>query len=148
MSVVDMTKAPAAEAETPAKKSPLKLIIIVVVVMALLGGAAYWFLLKPPGPKKPPEPGVVVKMDSIQINLQGDHYLKIGIALQASKKAGEDLDGSKALDQTISIFSGRSMKMLAKSDYREKLKKELVKKLEKSYDDEVIGVYFTDFVTQ
>ena len=40
----------------------------------------------------------MVKLDAIQINLADDHYLKVGIALQASKDAGEELDGSKALD--------------------------------------------------
>ncbi len=125
----------------------MKLIIIVVAVLAIAGGG-YWFFLKPSGPPPPPVAGAVVKLDAIQINLEGNHYLKIGIALQATAAAGEEVDGSKALDQTIALFSGESVEELAKPAHREKLKKELEHHLEKSYEDEVMGVYFTDFVTQ
>jgi flagellar protein FliL len=126
-----------------------KLLVIVVVLLAVVGGAGYWFVLKPKsGPPKPPDPGVVVALDAIQINLADEHYLKLGLALQASKSAGEEVDGSKALDQAIALFSGRSMDQLARSAYRQKLKHELEHRLDKAYDGDVIGVYFTDFVTQ
>jgi len=65
-----------------------------------------------------------------------------------SKDAGEELDGSAALDETIDLFSGQAMEDLARRAYREKLKKELEHRLDEAYDGEVIGVYFTDFVTQ
>jgi flagellar protein FliL len=126
-----------------------KLLVIVVVLLAVVGGAGYWFVLKPKsGPPKPPDPGVVVALDAIQINLADEHYLKLGLALQASKSAGEEVDGSKALDQAIALFSGRSMDQLARSADRQKLKHELEHRLDKAYDGDVIGVYFTDFVTQ
>lgn len=126
-----------------------KLLVIVVVLLAVVGGAGYWFVLKPKsGPPKPPDPGAVVALDAIQINLADEHYLKLGLALQASKSAGEDVDGSKALDQAIALFSGRSMDDLARRAYRDRLKRQLEHQLDKSYDGDVIGVYFTDFVTQ
>ncbi|MGA8210522.1 MAG: flagellar basal body-associated FliL family protein [Nocardioidaceae bacterium] len=128
----------------------MKLIIAAVVVLALAGGG-YWFFLKPSGTAeaKEPEPGVVAPLEAIQINLADDHYLKLGLALQVSKEAGEhELDGSKALDAAIDLFSGRDMNDLAKSKYRHEIKKELTHKLEKLYHHEVIDVYFTDFVTQ
>ncbi len=90
----------------------------------------------------------MVKLDAIQINLADDHYLKVGIALQASKAAGEELDGSKALDQTIDLFSGQSMTDLSRRAFRDKMKTNLEKRLDEAYDGEVIGVYFTDFVSQ
>ena len=55
-----------------------------------------------------PKPGEVVRLEPIQVNLAGGHYLKIGIALQLTADAHE-ADGSKALDATIDLFSGRSM---------------------------------------
>ena len=146
MSVVDM-KTQESE-QVAAKGGKKKLIIIVVVLLLVAGVGAYLTVLKPKGKATPPEPGAVVKMDAIQINLADDHYLKIGIALQASKKAGEEVDGSKALDKTIELFSGRDMAELGRKKEREHLKKELVNELEDAYEDDVIGVYFTDFVMQ
>lgn len=149
MSVLDMAKATESPTETEASGGGKKKLVVIVLVLALLGGAGYWFFLKPAGGKeKAPEPGAVLKLDAIQINLADDHYLKVGIALQASKDAGEDLDGSKALDQTIDLFSGRSIDDLARRSFRERMKKDLEHRLDQAYDGEVIGVYFTDFVSQ
>ena len=148
MSVVDLAKpAEATGEEAAASGGGRKKLLLVVLVLALVGGAGYWFFLKPSGPTEP-EPGVVLKLDAIQINLADAHYLKVGIALQASKDAGEELDGSAALDETIDLFSGQAMEDLSRRAYREKLKKELEHRLDEAYDGEVIGVYFTDFVTQ
>ena len=150
MATATKSPAPTAEDEETAKKGGGKKKLIVVLVLLLVaGGAGYWFVLKPKhaGPKKP-DPGVVVALDAIQINLADDHYLKIGLALQASKDAGQEVDGSKALDDTIALFSGQNMQDLARRDYREKLKKQLERRLDKDYEGKVIGVYFTDFVTQ
>jgi flagellar protein FliL len=150
MSVVDIAK-PATEApgDEPAKKGGKKKLILVLVVVLVAAGAGYWFFMKPAsGAEKAPEPGVVVKLDAIQINLADDHYLKVGIALQASKDAGEELDGSKALDETIDLFSGQSMEDLSRRGFRDKMKKNLEHRLDKAYEGEVIGVYFTDFVSQ
>jgi flagellar protein FliL len=149
MSVVDIAKpVDPGTAEAEAGGGGKKKLILVVVVLAIVAGAGYWFFLKPSGPPKPPEPGAVVKLDAIQINLADDHYLKVGIALQASKKAGEELDGSKALDQTIDLFSGQDMQDLSKAAYRDTMKKKLEERLDEAYEGEVIGVYFTDFVSQ
>ena len=149
MSIVDIAKSPAAtEVEAGAGGGKKKMIIIVLVLLLAAGGA-YWFVLKPKGgAPQAPEPGAVVKLDAIQINLADDHYLKVGIALQASKAAGEELDGSKALDQTIDLFSGQSMTDLSRRAFRDKMKTNLEKRLDEAYDGEVIGVYFTDFVSQ
>jgi flagellar FliL protein len=148
MSVVDIAKTPEGLDEDEPGGGKKKLVIILVLVVAL-AGAGYWFFLKPSGgAEKAPEPGAVVKLDAIQINLADGHYLKVGIALQASKAAGEELDGSKALDQTIELFSGQSQEDLAKRAFREKMKSTLEHRLDEAYEGEVIGVYFTDFVSQ
>ena len=94
-----------------------------------------------------PQPGAVAPLDSIQVNLADGHYLRLGIALQLTTKAKE-VDGSKALDAAIELFSGKSIEELTDLKEREKLKKELVKELEHLYEDEVMGVYFTQFVMQ
>jgi flagellar FliL protein len=136
----------AAEGAEPAKKGGKKKLIMILVAVLAIGGGAYWFVLKP-HPKTAPEPGEVVTLEPIQVNLASGHYLKIGIALQLTKGAKE-VDGSKALDATIELFSGRSMDELTRPQQREKLKHQLEATLEKRYDGEVMGAYLTDFVTQ
>ncbi len=139
-----------AEAEVQDEKKKgrgRKKVILVLVAFLAIGGAAYWFMLKPADAKEAPKPGEVVQLEPIQVNLTAGHYLKIGIALQLTADA-QEVDGSKALDATIDLFSGRSMEQLTAPDTRGKLKKELEKKLEDRYDGEVMGVYLTDFVTQ
>lgn len=149
MTVTAIPQAPAAPAaeEAKEKKSKKKLIIILVAVLAL-GGGGYMFMK--PKPAGPPEPGEVVKLEAIQINLAGSHYLRIGLALQATTTAGGHgpLDGSKALDTTIALFSGLPMAEVNDAKHREELKKELEKELEHAYHGDVMGVYFTEFVTQ
>jgi flagellar FliL protein len=137
----------AAPAEEPKKKGKLKLILVVVLLLALGGGAVYWFMFKPEGKPPPPEAGIVVKLEPIQVNLAGEHYLRIGIALQLVKGVKE-ADGSKALDATIDEFSGAKIAEVSEPQQRRAMKKELVEKLKHLYEGEVMGVYYTDFVTQ
>jgi flagellar FliL protein len=145
MSVVDIA-APETE-EVEEKRGRKKLVLVVLLVIAVAAAAGWWFVLKPAAPSRP-QPGAVLKLDAIQVNLADGHYLRIGIALQASKGAPTDLDGSKALDATIELFSGQPMDKLSERSSRDRLKGELVHRLDTLYDGEVIGVYFTDFVTQ
>ena len=133
--------------ETTTRRGGRKKLILVLVVLLTIGGAAYWFLLKPAEAREAPEPGEVVRLDPIQVNLTAGNYLKIGIALQLTAEA-EEADGSKALDATIALFSNRPMAQLTRPDVRAELKKELEKELKELYHGEVMGVYFTDFVTQ
>ena len=125
-----------------------KKLVMIVLVLLLAGGAAYWFVLKPRGgPAPAPTPGTVLPLDAIQINLAAEHYLRLGIALQL--EAGvKEADGSKALDAAIDEFSGRPIEQVTDPAKRRALKKQLEKELERRYPDEVMGVYFTEFVTQ
>jgi len=135
--------------EERAKKPFLKRrsVIAVLIVVLLLGAGAY-FVLKPSSGASKPEPGAVDPLDSIQINLAGGHYLRLGIALQLRKGAASDLDGSKALDAAINLFSGQSMGELDQGQPRNSLKAKLGQQLSSLYDGDVMGVYFTEFVTQ
>jgi len=134
------------------KKSKKKLIIIAVVLLLGVGGG-YWFVLKPRGAEDgPPEPGTVVPLDHVQINLAEGHYLRLGLSLQLTADAGGEghgeFDGSQALDAAIDVFSGRSVAEVAKEGQRAKLKKELMHLLEERYHGDVMDVYFTEFVTE
>ncbi len=125
-----------------------KLVILAVVALLLVGGGAYFFLLRGPSAPPKPQPGAVLKLDSINVNLADNHYLKIGLALQTTTKASADIDGSQALDIAISQLSGRKMADLAVPAKREKAKEELVKEVSRAYEGEIMDVYFTEFVMQ
>jgi flagellar FliL protein len=148
MTVTAIPHAPAPdelEDETAPRRSRKKLVLVVVAVL-VIGAGAYWVLLKPT-PAGPPQPGTVVKLEPIQVNLAASHYLRVGIALQLVAGAAE-ADGSKALDATIEEFSGLAMADVNDPAKRATYKKALEKELEHRYDGEVMGVYFTEFVTQ
>jgi len=128
-------------------RSKKRVLIAVLVVVLLLGGGAY-FVLKPSSGSGKPEPGAVDPLDSVQINLAGGHYLRLGIALQLREGAATDVDGSKALDAAINLFSGQSVGEVDQGQVRNSLKAKLGQQLTSLYDGDVMGVYFTEFVTQ
>ena len=142
---LDRPAAAGADAPEPAGGKKKKLIAI-ALVLVVGGAAAWWFLLRPSGPAEP-EPGEVMTMEPIQVNLADGHYLRVGIALQLSAEAHE-ADGSKALDATIDLFSGVDKADLAKAGQRQELKHQLEEKLHEDYHGDVLEVYFTEFVTQ
>jgi flagellar protein FliL len=128
----------------PKKRRGRAVVVLVALVAAALGGG--WFFLIKPGDTAP-KPGEVAALDAIQVNLSDGHYLRLGIALQLSESAHE-VDGSKALDAAIEVFSGHDVGEVNRPEHRDKLRTELEELLDQRYHDEVLGVYFTEFVTQ
>jgi flagellar FliL protein len=144
---------PAAE-EAP-KKSKKKLIMIIAIVVVLLGGGAGgYFMMRPSAAEAEPEPepGAVVPLDAITINLADGHFLKLRLSLQATAEVTEAPDGSKALDIAIELYSNREMAELMSNAERERSKVELKEKIVKAYtvekEKEIMDVYFTSFVIQ
>lgn len=144
MSVMDMSTT---DTEAVAEKRSRKPLLLVAVLVLAVAAAGWWFMIRPAGADEAPRPGEVLQLESIQVNLDGGHYLKIGIALQAVEGA-EHVEGSKALDATIELFSGSTMAELADPRKRSRMKEALVAELDDRYHGEVMEVYFTDFVTQ
>jgi flagellar FliL protein len=137
------------------KKGKKKLLVIALGVVLLGGGGAYALLGRGgPSAPPPPEPGQVLKLDPITLNLDEGHYLKLGLALQFTTDAaagghgGGELDGSQALDLAIDQLSNRKVTELNSADARNKAKHELVEAIEKAYHHGVMDVYFTEFVMQ
>lgn len=146
MSVMTETPETVVEEEAPRPGRRKKLLLALLVLVA--AGAAAWFLvLAPDGGPEEPVPGEVATLDPIQVNLAGGHYLRVGIALQLTEDAHE-IDGSKALDATIGLFSGLEMSEITRPQQREALKLDLEEVLHDRYHGDVMGVYFTEFVTQ
>jgi flagellar protein FliL len=137
----------------PAKKRRFKVrrpvLVAGLVVVLALGGAAYWFLGRGGEPTvEGPEPGAVVTVDPVSLNLADGHYLRIGFGLQLTKDTVEAPDTARALDIAIALYSGRTVAEISDPATRAALKTELVTQLTAQYDGEVMDVYLTNFVTQ
>lgn len=154
-------KPPAAEEPAPKRSRRLPSLLIGVAILAA-AAVAYWMLLGPGAAATEDEAaegghvaeevelGAVQVVDSVSVNLAGGHYLRLGLGLQLSAEAGGhgELDVAKALDAAIALYSGREVSELADAQAREDLKHELSTTLDELYHGEVVGVYYTDFVTQ
>jgi flagellar protein FliL len=150
------TKEKAAETDEGPKKGKKKLLLIVLVLLLAAGGAAYFFLFA--GKAEATEPvssGTFVTLDPVAVNLAGGGYLKVGVALElttdgASGGEGGGLDGSKAIDLVISTFSQAAPADVTNA--RDALKAALQKKIIDAYTEDgkqlVMGIYYTDYVTQ
>ena len=143
----------------PKPKGKKKLLVIIVAVVLLLGGGGgYWFLIGPgvadpaaeaaPVEEPAPEPGEVLTVPAISLNLATGHYLRLGIALQLTAEAAEPPDPAVALNLAIDLFSGRTVEEVSTTEGREALRVELEHQVTEAYEGEVMAVYLTDYVTQ
>jgi flagellar FliL protein len=138
----------------------LKLVVIFLPTLLLIIGGLYVFVFSGGSEDKDPstgsehvaaaehteEPGEVIMVEPVTINLAGGHFLKVGVALQATADAGEEVPPSKATDAMISLFSGKTMDELATAKGRDAAKKELLNMVKESYEKKVYEIYFTSFV--
>jgi flagellar FliL protein len=148
-------KAPETD-EAPAKGGKKKLLLIAVVLLLAAGGAAYFFLFT--GKAEATEPvssGTFLTLDPVAVNLAGGGYLKVGVALELTEDAaaggeGGGVDGSKAIDLVISTFSQAAPADVTGA--RDALKAALQQKIIDAYKvdgkEMVMGIYYTDYVTQ
>ncbi|GAB7041793.1 MULTISPECIES: flagellar basal body-associated FliL family protein [Catenuloplanes] len=145
----------AAEGDAPKKGGKKKLLMIIIIAAVLLlgggGGGAYMMLAGGSSEAEAapePEPGAIVALDPVTINLAAGHYLKVGIALQATATAAAEPDGSKALNLAIDQYTNVKVAELESAEGRAKLKEALTEKIKEAYEDEVMAIYYTTFVTQ
>jgi flagellar FliL protein len=146
-----------AAAEAP-KKSKKMLMIIIALTLVVLGGggSGAFFMLRGDSASAAEEPvkGAVVTIDdTLTVNLADGHYLKFGFALQMTEAAGhEEIDTIQALNLAIEAYTGRQVAELSTEEGRNKIKAELLEKIEKAYEVEekqmVMDLYYTSFVTQ
>ena len=134
-----------------------KLFLILGVVLVAAAAAAYFFLFSGSGEAEAaaPEHGGYVALEPIAVNLAGGGYLKIGITLETTADAagghgGSGVDGAKAYDQIITTFSQAQPADVTGA--REALKEALEEKIIEAYTEEdvpmVMGIYYTEYVTQ
>jgi flagellar FliL protein len=138
--------------EATEKGGKKKLLLILVVVLLAVAGAAYFFLFSGSAEAEEPVPGEVLTLEPVAVNLAGGGYLKIGLALQLplSDAGGHGTSsgpsGAKAIDLVISTFS--QAKPADVTGAREALKEALEQKIIEAYEGEVLGIYYTEYVTQ
>jgi flagellar FliL protein len=135
--------------EASAKGGRKKLILIVAVVLLAAAGAAYFFLFTGSAEAEEPVAGEVLVLDPVAVNLAGGGYLKVGVALQLVEGGGHGStgpSGAKATDLVISTFSQAQPADITGA--REALKEALQEKIIEAYHGEVMGIYYTEYVTQ
>ena len=144
-------KAPETD-EASAKGGKKKLILILLVVVLAAAGAAYFFLFTGSAEAEEPVPGEVLTLEPVAVNLAGGGYLKVGLALQlVESEAGghggaTGPSGAKAADLVISTFSQAQPADVTGA--RDALKEALEAKIIEAYHGEVLGIYYTEYVTQ
>jgi flagellar basal body-associated protein FliL len=102
----------------------------------------------------PAATGPTLDLDSKTMNLDGSHYLKVGVSLQLPAKAV--VDEVKANENWASLvsqlvldtFSGRSFAELSRDGVREALQHQIGYEACERTDGKVVTVYFVDFVMQ
>lgn len=140
-------------------KRPARVVLLVVGLVVVLGAAAGWYFLMGPGAgeaeggetvavEPEPEPGEVMTIEPISINLAGGSYLRIGVALQLTEDVSHEPEAAVALDHVIALFSGRPVEEVSSGEGREALRAELATQLEEAFHGDVMEVYLTDYVTQ
>jgi flagellar protein FliL len=147
------TKEKTADTDGTETKGGKKLLLIGLAVLLAAAGAAYFFLFTG-GAAEAEEPvaGEVLTLEPVAVNLAGGGYLKVGLALQlvASDAGGHGSSsgpsGAKATDLVISTFSQAAPADVTGA--REALKVALEEKIIEAYHGEVMGIYYTEYVTQ
>lgn len=150
------TAKPDADATPEAAPSGKKKMIILIVPVLLVLVAAWYFLMGPgakaedPAAAKEVVLGEVMPLDPITMNLADGRLLKVGLALQLPLEppSGHAVNGSVALDEAIAYLGNHTYAQLAVPAARQKAKAELSHRVAKRYHEDVLEVYFTEFVMQ
>ena len=138
----------------PAKKASFlksKKGIVVLLVLLVAAGGAYKFLLAPAPATKPAKPtgGVFVALTPTTLNLQADHYLKVGVAVQLVAGAIAPTDFKNHANQIlISDFSNRTVASLSSNAGRATVMAQMEKDLKAAYAGDIYALFLTQFVTQ
>lgn len=95
--------------------------------------------------------GPLLPVGEFTVNLQGGSFLKTTITVQVvDDKAAEQLKEEDAFlkDRVITVLSSKSLSDVQNPEVREKLRKELIDKLNEVAENKIIDVLFLSFVYQ
>lgn len=150
----------AASEDGAKKKNPLMLIFAAVAVVALI---ATFVIGKNVSAKshakshKTVEHGPIMPLDEFLVNLSdpsGDHFLKVTVNLELSKKSGKTPESLKEMtplirDAVLKSLSSETRRDISSEKGRDLLKADILKQVNTALGaDDVTEIYFSDFVTQ
>lgn len=108
-----------------------------------------------------PTVGEVVDLEAVNVNLADGHYLRVAISIgmqAAEEEAAAPAEGEGATETTeptapaadlvLSTFSGKTIDELSTLEGRIAARDHLLEGLKEFYGEEVITVFFTEFVMQ
>lgn len=159
--VAEDTSAPT-ESKKGRKRLVVVLLAVVIVAAALFVGRPMLLGSGSDATAKPgkPEPGPIVSLEPMTLNLADGHFLKLGLALQLTKEAGAEagpsegesaspaVDGAPAQDAAITVLGERTYAALLAPGGRTRAQQALQKEVDTRYEHKVMRVYFTEFVMQ
>ena len=133
------------------KRKSLKLKLIVGLLVLLLGGgAAAKFTVLAPKPANAaaakPEPGPIVQLSELTLNLTGGQYLRMKMALETVKGSKPIADTTLATQLIIDQYSNHTPAELTGDAARQKAKAALLAKLQKAYPKQIMDALYTEFV--
>jgi flagellar FliL protein len=151
--------------ETPGPKTSKAVLGLLVVNLLATGFVAFKLVTAPPGGAAPTEAkpaaeasgevtGAVVELDPFIVNLDEpgvSRYLKITIQLELAPKVTEEaVNKSKQLirDTVLSSLSGLHVKDTLGAEAKEKIRTELMARLNKLLPDKLRRMFFQEFVVQ
>jgi flagellar FliL protein len=157
------TESPNATPAPSKGRSGLRTFVTVALSLCLVG-MGYFAGMRGAPPAQPavaseqfverqePEVGTIVDLDAVNVNLAGGHYLRIAVSLGLSDELEvhepEDFPTAPAADFVLTAFAGRTVDELADPAGREAVREELAAALEQFYGDDIVAIYFTEFVMQ
>ncbi|MFN4131518.1 MAG: flagellar basal body-associated protein FliL [Caldimicrobium sp.] len=153
------------EAKGKGGKKKLFLILILGIVMISLAGGGVFFLLSKKGGEaeeakkgkktKGSEHSVFIDMDPIIVNLldpTGKRYLQIRMSLEvADKKSEEEIKKKDPIikDIILNTLSGKTVEEVIVPEAKDKIKKELLKKINETLGEELIlNLYITQYIVE
>jgi flagellar FliL protein len=138
-----------------------KLIIIIAAVLLIGGGGAgYYFLLTPkkPAVAKKPAPRPPVKLAYVDVkemtlrlaDAGTEHYIKLGPVLGVPATKSEEIEEKLPIvrDRIVTVVTTRSSTELATAAGKDKLKSDLIGVLHHDFHEDVVEIYFSDYLVE
>ncbi len=138
------------------------LVPIIVLALAILGGGAMAGGLVGGGggaataeaaeqvepEPEPTELGMLVELEALTLNLADGRFLKVSVALEMGAEVVEEPPTAPIYDAIIATFNTLTVETLSDPAQRNATKTTLLEALTPMYGEDIVGVYYTEFVMQ
>ena len=138
-----------------------KLLIIAVAAVLIVGGGAAAALklgflgsgeaAKPADPAPPKVAYVEVREMTLRLaDTSTEHYIKLDPVLAVTAKQAEAMEDKIPVvrDRIVTVVTARSSIELSSPDGQRKLKEDLVSLLHKDFKDDLVDLYFSDYLVE